>query len=355
MRKGASHKPNLIISLQRRGKASRADRYNTPIEAGIQPLSDFGFKLGTEGMALTYKPLHFLFLAGFVALAALNALAQEPAPKGGGASAPDANGDVMRQVITGAKEAERALYLYERIEKVESRKDAGDAAPQSVRVSRVVPAGTGIARITLGPDGKPPNAEAYRDDLNKLLNSLTWAAATGQPQREAYQKVQRKQKDRDELIDATNNAFIFRFVDQEQRGDRMLAKYRMEPNPKFKSTNRATSIFAKVKGFVWIDESAHELARVEGEVTDDISFGGFLAKVYKGSRFMQDRYEMAPGLWMPSFTQYDFDGRKFFSSFSVHEKTFYSAYKRIGPPAEAIPRIQSEIAQLDAAKSAENR
>jgi hypothetical protein len=64
---------------------------------------------------------------------------------------------------------------------------------------------------------------------------------------------------------------------------------------------------------------------------------------------------MAPGLWLPSFTQYDFDGRKFFSSFSVHEKTFYSAYKRIGPPAEAIPQIQSEIAQLDAAKSAENR
>jgi hypothetical protein len=70
---------------------------------------------------------------------------------------------------------------------------------------------------------------------------------------------------------------------------------------------------------------------------------------------MQDRYEMVSGLWLPSFTQYDFDGRKFFTSFSVHEKTFYSAYKKIGPPAEAIPQIQSEIAQLDAAKSAENR
>ena len=273
---------------------------------------------------------------------------------GGGASAPYANG-VMRQVITSVKEAEHALYLYERIEKVESRKDPGDATPQSVKVSRVVPAGTGIAKISLGPDGRPPDAQAYRSDLNKLLNSLTWAAATGQSQREAYQKVQKKQKDRDDLIEATNSAFIFTYVAQELRGDRMLAKYRMEPNPKFKSTSRATSIFAKVKGFVWVDESARELARVEGEVTDDISLGVFLAKVYKGSRFMQDRYEMAPGLWLPSFTQYDFDGRKFFSGFSVHEKTFCSAYKKIGPPGEAIPQIQSEIAQLDAAKSAENR
>jgi hypothetical protein len=306
-------------------------------------------------LALSHSATKTLFLLGLLVGTPPSVFAQEPAAKGGGASSPDSTSDGMRQVITSVREAERALYLYERIEKVESRKDAGDITPQSVKVSRVVPAGTGIAKISLGPDGKPPDTEAYRNELNKLLNSLTWAAASGQPQREAYQKVQKKQKDRDDLIEATNSAFIFTYVSQESRGDRMLGKYRMEPNPKFKASNRATSIFAKVKGFVWVDESAHELARVEGEVTDDISLGIFLAKVYKGSRFMQDRYEMAPGLWLPSFTQYDFDGRKLFSSFSVHEKTFYSAYKRIGPPAEAIPHIQSEIAQLDAAKSAENR
>lgn len=296
----------------------------------------------------------FLPCLGLLAAATAISLAQEPTRKGGGAASLDSS-DVLRTAISGAKEAEHALYLYERIERVESRKDAGDATPQSVRVSRVVPAGTGIAKITLGADGKPPDADAYRSELNKLLNSLIWAAASGQPQREAYQKVQKKQKDRDDLIEATHSAFLFTYLAQEPRDGHMLDKYRMEPNPKFKSTNRATSIFAKVKGFVWVDAASHELARVEGEVTDDISFGGFLARVYKGSRFMQDRYEQAPGLWLPSFTQYDFDGRKFFSSFSVHEKTFYSAYKKIGPPADAIPQIQAELAQLDAAKSAENR
>ena len=158
---------------------------------------------------------------GLLAVGSLLASAQEPPAKGGGASLADADSDVMRRVISGAKEAERALYLYERIERVESRKEAGDAAPQSVKISRVVPAGTGIAKIPLGPDGKPSDAEAYRNELNKLLNSLTWAAASGQPQREAYQKVQKKQKDRDDLIEATHSAFIFRFLDQEPRDGRM--------------------------------------------------------------------------------------------------------------------------------------
>jgi hypothetical protein len=259
--------------------------------------------------------------------------------------------EVMSHVIDGLKEAERAQYLYERIERVETRKQTGDADPVSVRISRVIPAGTGMAKIPLGLDGKPADADAYRAELDKLLKSLAWVVETGQAQREAYQKIQKKQKDRDDLIDATRNAFLLTYVGQETRGDRVLSKYRMLPNPAFKPTNRATSIYMKVKGFLWVDDAAQQLAQVQGEVTDDISLGVFLAKIYRGSRFMQDRYEMTPGVWLPSFTQYDFDGRKFFSNISAHEKTFYSAYKRIGSPAEAIPQIQSELAHLDEMKA----
>ena len=82
---------------------------------------------------------------------------------------------------------------------------------------------------------------------------------------------------------------------------------------------------------------------VEGEVTEDISVGLFLGKIYKGSHFMQERYEIAPDLWLPTFLQYDFDGRKLFSSFSVHERTFYSNYRLIGPPKEALVTLRAEL------------
>jgi hypothetical protein len=268
-----------------------------------------------------------------------------------GPAAATASRDVLNRVIDGVKEAEREQNLYERIERVETRKQALDPSPVSVKAYRVVPAGTGTAKIPLGPDGKPADQEAYRTELEKLLKSLTWAAESGQPQREAYLKVQKKLKERDEAIDATRNAFLFTFLNDEPRGDRMLSKYKMVPNPEFKPTNRMTSIYTKVKGLIWVDDASHQLARAEVEVTDDISLGLFLAKIYKGSRFYQDRYEVAPSIWLPTFLQFDFDGRKLFSSFSVHEKTYYSGYKRIGPPAEAIPQIQAELAGLDTMKS----
>jgi hypothetical protein len=244
------------------------------------------------------------------------------------------------------KKNDTAMDLFEHIERVETKKNASD--PQAdVKISRVIPAGTGTGHIPVNAEGLPADQAVYRAELEKLVNALSFAVADGHAQHDAYEKIAKKHKDRDELIDATRTAFIFTFVAREPRGDRMLSKYSMVPNPVYKPTSRSTSIFARVRGFVWIDDESGQLARVEGQVTDDISVGLFLAKVNKGSHFMQERYEFAPGLWFPSFSQYDFDGRKFFSSFSVHQRTFYSKYRRIGTPKEALEAIRQELATTD--------
>lgn len=250
------------------------------------------------------------------------------------------------KAVAGLKEAEQELYLFERIERVENRKASGDAKPSDVKVSRVFPAGTGFDHISLGQDSKPANEESYRAELEKLLSYLTWAASSGKQQKEAYEKLQKKQKERAELIDQTKSAFIFTFLGQETRGERTLSKFRMEPNPNYRATSRLASIFAKVKGFVWLDEDSGQMARIEGDVTEDISFGIFLGKIYKGSHFMQERYEFEPGVWLPTYSQYDFDARKLFSQISMHQKTLASHYKRVGPPTEAIPIVRAELEKL---------
>ena len=252
----------------------------------------------------------------------------------------------IAKAVDGLKETEQALYLFERVERVEDRKSSGDAKPYQVKTSRVFPAGTGIAHIQLGPDAVPTDATKYRTEMESLLGALTWAAQSGKPQREAYEKVTKKQKERADLIDQTRNAFLFTYLGDEMRGDRKLLKFRLDPNPSYRATSRGASIFAKVKGTVWLDEESGQMARIVGDVTDDISFGLFLGKIYKGSHFMQERYELAPGVWLPSFSQYDFDARKLFSQISVHQKTFASNYRRVGPPADAIPLVKAELERL---------
>jgi len=292
-----------------------------------------------------FTPILFLLL-----VARAHTAGQSTVPVSEPAVAPEPS-KLLDRVITNQKKDDAALDLYERLERLETRKNPNDPVPASVKIARVIPSGTGMDKIPVNADGRPADAEAYRVRLESLERALALIVNNNRSQREALEKYAKKRKDRNDLIDAARNAFIFTLIGREPRGDHLLAKYEMTPNPAFKPTSRLTSIFPKVHGYVWIDEDADELARIEGDVTEDISIALFLGKIYKGSHFMQERYEVRPGLWQPSFSQYDFDGRKFFSGFSMHERTFYSNYRYIGPPKEAVEAIRKELARADLNKA----
>src|ERR1700719_2514959 len=111
-------------------------------------------------------------------------------------------------VLANQKKNDQALSLYERVERVEMRRNGVDKQTGEIKVSRVVPAGTGIDHIPIGPDGKPTDPDAYHTELVKLERALSWAADDGHAQHDAYEKIARKQKERDDLIDSTRTAFL---------------------------------------------------------------------------------------------------------------------------------------------------
>jgi len=265
--------------------------------------------------------------------------AQNPTP-----TASESKGsELFQRVIANQKRTDQDLDLFQRIERTEIRKIGSDPNPAEVKAWRVFPAGVANYRIPLSAEGQPISAESYQAELQKLEKLLVWATQQGPGQDESLAKLARKRKERNDLIDATHAAFIFTLLGHEMRGDRRLAKYSMVPNPKYKPTSRNATLFTKIRGFIWIDEESAELAKVEGEVSQDISLALFLAKVYRGSHFMQERYEVAPGIWLPTFQQYDFDGRKFLLPFSVHERTLFTNYRRVGPPKEALELVRGEL------------
>ncbi len=280
---------------------------------------------------------HWNFSAILFAGFALWAGGQGTTVPGGEDRAPSAEerNALLNRVIADQHANDAALDLYERIERRETRKTARESAPAQVQVFRVVPAGTGSGRIPVGADGKPADPAAYTAELRKLENALVWASEPGnREQRDALAKFQKRRKDRAELVDAVRDAFVFTWLGREERGGRVLAKFQLDPNPKYKH----------VRGVAWVDESAGQLVRIEAEIVEDISFGGGLvAKVYKGGRFVLEQVEVAPGVWLPALYDYNFDGRKFFFGVGVHERTTVSQYKRIGPPKEALQVIRAEL------------
>ena len=298
----------------------------------------------------TFKKTYGTFLPGLALLSLVLAgspchsqsvTVEDPAAK-----ASPSGDDLFSRVIANQKQVDANMNTYERVERVEIRKTGSDLKPSEVKVWRVFPAGTGTSKIPLTAEAEPASAESYRAALEKLQTTLIWAAETGPAQREAYAKVERRKKERNDLIDTTRKAFVFTKIGEEMRKDRVLVKYEMSRNPAFKPMTRNEMLFTRISGTLWIDKETSELVKIEGHVTDDITLALFLAKVYRGSYFMQEWYEMAPGVWLPSYQQYDFDGRKFVVPFSIHERTFYTQYRRVGPPKEAVEAVRGELNKL---------
>ena len=260
---------------------------------------------------------------------------------------------LFRQVIANQELSEKALDQYERIQREEIRGEGSDPKPPEAKSWRVFPTGTGVNKIALSPDGKPISAETYRNELEKLEKYLSWVVQDGLGQKEAYAKAERQRKERFDLLEATYQAFIFTADGEEMRGGRVLLRYTITPNPNYRPTTRNTTIFTRVRGIIWIDKETSQMAKIDGSVTEDISIALFLAKVYKGSHFMQERYEILPGVWQPTFEQYDFDGRKFLRPFSIHERTFYSGYKRVGLPKESVEVVRAELNKIGGTATAQ--
>ena len=202
-----------------------------------------------------------LLLAG--PLAARQALPQEPLPEAEKTA-------LLARAAANEKKNELARDFYERIERREILNSAGNSQPAQITTVRAIPAGTGVARLPVRPDGAPADPAAFREALRKLSKTLEWAAGEGPAQREAYAKVTRKHNERIALIDATATAFLYTLDSRELRGGRVVSKVRFNPHPAFKPTSRSTSYFPKVSGFLWIDEAAAQILRIEGRLIEDI-------------------------------------------------------------------------------------
>jgi hypothetical protein len=258
----------------------------------------------------------------------------------------------VERALANLHRDDEALSLYERVERTEERERAGTSPNISVQVCRVFPAGPAQDRIPLGSDGKASDMTAYVRELRDIERQLEWDLQDGSAQREAYARFAKRQKQRYALLEATRDAYVFTWAGREMRGGRTLDKLRLDPNPAYRPRSRWTAVLAKARGVAWVDEATSQLVHFEAELLGDVTlWGGIVAKVNKGGRFVMDRAEVLPGVWLPVLYQYDFDGRKFLFSYGVHEKILLTGFQHVGPPGEAIRAVRAELNNLAASQA----
>ncbi|HXL23350.1 MAG TPA: hypothetical protein VOA78_12830 [Candidatus Dormibacteraeota bacterium] len=130
------------------------------------------------------------------------------------------------------------------------------------------------------------------------------------------------------------------------RGQDVLV-FDFEPNPEYKARNLEEKVVQKLAGVVWIDEKAHDVARLEAYFVGDLKIaGGLLANLQKGTSFVLEQGFVNNEIWLPTYEEAHVGVRVLLvKGFKVNVVTRYSDYKRfnvetlatIGKPKDTTP------------------
>lgn len=284
----------------------------------------------------------------FAELSPLSAPAADLAPAAAQESHPPSDSEIRARaakLTQNQHNDDDALDEYERVEHQLHR--SGGPTPRVLddKTYRVVPSGFGVFKILTQADGKDTDPAEYHRQLLAWQEVLQLALRPSDSRaKTATAKWEKKKHDRAELVDASRDAFVPKWLGQENYNGHLCDVLELTPDPNFHPHTLFQEAVTHVTAKIWVDHPTDQLVRGEAHIVRDISFGGgFLGKLYRGGVFSVEQAEVSPGLWLPTRYQYDFSGRKFLFTFEEHQYIEFSHYRHIGTPKQALAVVQNDL------------
>jgi len=250
-----------------------------------------------------------------------------------------------KKLIENQHKNDQALDGYERVERHEDFTNGPNPQTIEDKLFRVVPDGGGTLKILLKDKGAPTDPADYRRQLQlweDILQRMT--QPDDSKAKAAREKYEKRQHERAEFLDAMNDAYVVKWVGQENHGGHKCDVFELTPSPDFHPRSMFQSALVHVTAKIWVDHDADELVRGEAHILSDISFGGgLLGKLYRGGFVSMEQAEVAPGVWLPTRTEYDFTGRRFLFPFAEHQVIEAGHYRRLGSLQQALVVVQNEL------------
>jgi hypothetical protein len=199
-------------------------------------------------------------------------------------------------------------------------------------------------------DGTPLSDEEQKKENEKTQKDIQ-DVQKRQTKKEAKEEKEKEQGKDPDSDDPGIEVFlrVSQFVNPRRerfRGQDVLV-FDFEPNPDFKAHKLEEKVVQKLAGVVWIDEKAHDVARLEAYFVGDIKIGGGLvANLQKGTSFVFEQGFINNEVWLPTYEEAHVGVRVLLvKGVKINEVTHYSDYKRfnvetlsnIGKPKETQP------------------
>ena len=187
----------------------------------------------------------------------------------------------------------------------------------------VIDAKEGQIARTLLINGQPLSAEQRANDdarMRKLVDDPS----------ERAKRAKREKEDEDKLMTmfkAIPDAFVFKY-DGEENGQVRLT---FSPAPHYDPPTRELQVFRSLSGKMWIDHAAGRMARMDGTLFEDVTFGwGLLGRLNKGGTFSVVQSDVGHGHWDIIALDVTMSGHAIvFKSINVKQKQRVTDFQRM--------------------------
>lgn len=193
--------------------------------------------------------------------------------------------------------------------------------------------GTETRRVMQTRDAAPSRIVAFNDEplgpdqLAKQIGSLQKLLANRDARKHELEEDQAESRRRIRMMEAFPRAFVFEPAGEAPGG---LLKFTFTPKPGFSPPSRESQVYRGMTGTVWVSPNAERLARIEGVLTRDVSFGwGIFGKLDKGGRYEIEQKQTSRGVWHITRLNLDVKGRVFLGGFRLQRDEQDAEFRRI--------------------------
>ncbi len=243
-------------------------------------------------------------------------------------------------------------------------KAADDSGPKHMFLSRkqtpkgsqtklYVETNSALAAMLVALNDKPLTPQQTQAEKDHLA----WLEGNPDQLRKKHAREKEDEERTLRIVKALPDAFQYTYAGTETATPELgkvgdpLVRLKFSPNPNYQPPSRVEQVLEGMEGYLLIDAAAHRIARIDGTLFRDVSFGwGIIGHLDKGGHFRVQQAEVGEGLWDITALELKMNGKILvFKNISMISNETFSEFHRVPddlPFAKGVELLQAEQKKL---------
>ena len=187
-------------------------------------------------------------------------------------------------------------------------------------------------------DDKPLDAKDAAKEEEKIQKIID--KRKNESNEDRKKREEKETKDREDgrkFVKEVADAYNFTLVGTEQLDGREAWVIDGEPRPGYEPRMKEAKLLSKLHGRVWIDKGDLQLAKMDIETLDTVSFGWVLARIHSGTHVMFEQTRVNDEVWLPRNINFKVDARvALFKGYKIDGEVTFRDYKKFRTSSKIV-------------------